>query len=94
MHGSYNSYIYPHRIAQTHHQLSPLPPLSPTHTHLIKVRDKINIYKIDDREILDFLRDRPERLVHFHTCPITVGAEAEADYTVVFGENGLVDVPA
>lgn len=61
---------------------------------LVKVWDGGDVDEIDDGKVLDLFRDRVEGLVHGHALGVPVVAEADDDDAVLFGLDGLVDVPA
>lgn len=63
-------------------------------THLIEVRNIRNIAQVDNREVLHLFRDLVEGVVHNHTLLVPVVAKADNDDAVLFGLDGLVDVPA
>lgn len=62
--------------------------------HLVEVRDLGDIYEVDDCEVLHFLCNRVEGLVHRHTLMVPVVAKANHDDTVLFRFDGFVNVPA
>ena len=61
---------------------------------LVKVWDGGDVDEVDDGKVLDLFRDRVEGLVHGHALGVPVVAEADDDDAVLFGLDGLVDVPA
>jgi len=62
--------------------------------HLVKVRHIGDIDQIDDAVVFDLLGDAEQSFVHFHTRGVPIVAESDEDNFVLFGEDGLVDLPA
>ena len=53
-------------------------------THLIEIRNFSDIHKVYHREILNFLRNTIQRLVHRHTIFIVIVSESYTDYAIFF----------
>lgn len=62
--------------------------------HLVEIRDRGDVDEVDDGKVLDLFGDRVEGLVHGHALRVPVVAKADDDDAVLFGLDGLVDVPA
>lgn len=63
-------------------------------THLVEVGNLSDIYEIDHRKVLDFLRDRIKSLVHGHTLAVPIMTKPDNDNAVFFGLDGFVNMPA
>jgi len=62
--------------------------------HLVEVWDFIDINEVEDGKIFAFVGDAVEDFVLFHAFFVPVAAKPDNDYAVIFGHDGLVDVPA
>ncbi len=62
--------------------------------HLSEVLDLVDIAEVDDGEVLDSISDTVEDFVLSHAIGVPVAAEADNDEALIFGHDGLVDVPA
>lgn len=62
--------------------------------HLVEVRNVSDINQIDDREVLHFVRNGVECLVHLHALWIPVMTETDDDDAILLGLDRLIDVPA
>ena len=63
-------------------------------TDLVEIRHRSDVHQVDDGKVLHLLGDRVQRLVHRHALGIPVMSEPDDDDTILFGFDGLVDVPA
>ena len=52
------------------------------------------VHQVNGTEVLAFLRDAVESLVHLHTGGVPVVPEPDENNPVLLGEDGLVDLPA
>jgi len=50
-------------------------------------------YQINHSKILDFLRYGHEDFILNHACGVLITAKSNDHYAVLFGNNGLVDLP-
>jgi hypothetical protein len=62
--------------------------------HLVKVGDFIDVDQVENGKVFAFIGDAVKDFVLFHAFFIPVAAETDDYYAVVFGHDGLVDVPA
>lgn len=62
--------------------------------HGVEVGHAVYIADVDDGEIFNALGDLVEDLVLAHAVGVVVAPKANHDESLVFGEDGLVDVPA
>lgn len=74
--GSYNSYIC--------HNQSAMAPMQHLMSHLVEVRNFCDVHKIYNSEVLDFLSNRVQSLVHRHTLAIPIMAKANDDDAIFF----------
>ena len=61
--------------------------------HFVEVRNLGDIDQIDGAEVLAFLRDAVQRLVHLHAGGVPVVAEPDQHHAVLLRQNGLVHLP-
>jgi hypothetical protein len=62
--------------------------------HFVEVWNLVNVNKVEDSKVLDLVGDAVEDFILFHALLVPVTAEADDDEAVVFGHDGLVNVPA
>ena len=62
--------------------------------HLVEIGDFVDINEVNDGKVFDFFGDAVEDFILFHAFLVPVAAEADDDEAIVFGHDGLVDVPA
>lgn len=62
--------------------------------HFVEIRHLVDIAQVHHSKVLDLVGDAVENLVLAHAVGIPVATETDYHETVVFGHDGLVDVPA
>lgn len=62
--------------------------------HGVEIWDAVDVANIYDSEVLDALSNFVEDLVLAHAIWIVVATKADHDEALVFGEDGLIDMPA
>lgn len=62
--------------------------------HCVEIWDAIDVAYVDDGEVFHLFGDLVEHFILAHTCFIVISSEANDHEAFVFGEDGLVDVPA
>ena len=65
-----------------------------TTTHLVEVRHLGDVAEVDDGKVLNALGNGIQRFVHRHTLTIPVMAKADNHDAILFGFDGLIDVPS
>lgn len=63
-------------------------------TNLVEIGHFCDVGEVDDGEVLDFLGDRVQSLVHRHALAVPIMAEPDYNNSVFLGLYGLVDVPS
>ena len=61
--------------------------------HLLEVGDLVEVTNVDDSEVLDPIGDLVENFILSHAIWIPVTTKTDHNKALVFGEDGLVDVP-
>jgi hypothetical protein len=62
--------------------------------HLVEIGNFIDIDEIKDCKVLAYFGDFEQDFVLLHAFLIVVTTEPDDDEAIVFGHDGLVDVPA
>lgn len=61
--------------------------------HLVEIRHLGNVDEVHDGEVLHLFMHTPHRLVHQHAFWVVVVPKTNADDSVFFTEDGLVNMP-
>lgn len=62
--------------------------------HLVEVGNLVDVAEVNDGVVADLVGDLVEDFVLAHAVWVPVATEADDDQAVLFGQDGLVDVPA